>query len=221
MPNNSKSNTLAIKPKTKVNNEKKLKTAELKTPNSKSIAKAIKQEKCESNTLAIDHKKQGSSKSNAKVLPEKKLSAVKVGKPNSESIAKAIKKEKCESNTLAIDHKKQEPCKSVAKVLPEKKMVDMQLTPLLKQNIMNVAQAASGLMEMLEWYNKKHKNLIEIPELKINSKVLGETVITKTFKVSEKAVKKFLEFAEKHPQFKHQDLLGTAMIEFVERYHSF
>lgn len=221
MPINYKSNTFAIKPKTTVNKEKKSKTTELKTPNYKSIAKAIKKEKCESNTLAIDHKKQRSSKSIAKVLPKKKLSAVKIEKPNSESIAKAIKKEKCESNTLAIDHKKQEPCKSVAKVLPEKKMVDMQLTPQLKQNIMNVAQSASGLMEMLEWYNKKHKNLVEIPELKINSKALGETVITKTFKVSEKVIKKFLEFAEKHPQFKHQDLLGTAMIEFVERYHGF
>jgi hypothetical protein len=221
MPVNFKSNTLAIKPKTKANNKKKPKAAELKTHNSKSIAKAIKKEKCESNTSAIDPKKQESYKSVAKVLPEKKVSATKIEKSNSESIAKAIKKEKCESNTLAIDPKKQEICKSVAKVLPEKKMVDMQLTPHLKQNIMNVAQAASGLMEMLEWYNKKHKNLVEIPELKINSKALGEIVITKTFKVSEKAVKKFLEFAEKHPQFKHQDLLGTAMIEFVERYHGF
>ena len=81
--------------------------------------------------------------------------------------------------------------------MPKNNAVDTLLTPQLKQNIMNIAQAAPGLMEMLDWYHKKHKNVIEIPELKINSKALGEAIITKTFKISEKAVKKFIEFAEK------------------------
>jgi len=105
--------------------------------------------------------------------------------------------------------------------LPENNVTDIQLTPQLKQNIVNIAQAAPGLMEMLEWYHKKHKNVIEIPELKINSKLLGSVVITKTFKISEKAIKKFIEFAEKHPHLKHQDLMGMALIEFVEKYHNF
>ena len=175
MPVNSKSNTLAIKPKTKGSQNKKLSTSKTQKINSKSIAKAIKKDK----------------------------------------------PDKCESNTSAIDPKTKETCKSIAKVLPKNNVVDMQLTPQLKQNIMNIAQAAPGLMEMLDWYHKKHKNVIEIPELKINSKALGEAIITKTFKISEKAVKKFIEFAEKHPHFKHQDLLGMALIEFVEKYHNF
>lgn len=169
-----------------------------------------------SNTLAIKHKTKG--------IPKKKASTDKAKNTNSKSIAKAIKKDKkdnCESNTSAINPKIKETCKSIAKILPKNNMVDMQLTPQLKHNIMNVAQAAPGLMEMLDWYHKKHKNVIEIPELKINSKALGESIITKTFKVSEKAVKKFIEFAEKHPQFKHQDLLGMALIEFAEKYHVF
>lgn len=169
-----------------------------------------------SNTLAIKPKTKG--------IPKKKELINKIQKLNSKSIAKAIKsnkKENCESNTSAISTKTKETCKSIAKVLPENNVTDIQLTPQLKQNIVNIAQAAPGLMEMLEWYHKKHKNVIEIPELKINSKLLGSVVITKTFKISEKAIKKFIEFAEKHPHLKHQDLMGMALIEFVEKYHNF
>ena len=94
------------------------------------------------NTLAI--------KSKTKDIQTKKLSTIKNKKINSKSIAKATKVDKldnCESNTSAIDHKTKEPCKSIAKVLPKNNIVDLQITPQLKQNIINVAQAAPGLSE--------------------------------------------------------------------------
>ncbi len=167
--------------------------------------------KSKSNTLAIKAK-------------TKEFQPLKEPKrKNSKSIAKAIKKETkkyCERNTSAIPGKIKESSKSIAKVLPEQETTDLRFPAKLKQNILEVANIAPELVEMLDWYRKKHKNVIEIPELKINNKALGETIITKTFKISEKAVKKFIEFAEKHSQFKHQDLLGMALIEFVEKYHN-
>jgi hypothetical protein len=167
--------------------------------------------KSKSNTLAIKAKK-------------KEFQASKEPKlKNSKSIAKAIKQENkkhCEGNTSAIPAKTKESSKSIAKVLPEQATADLRFPAKFKQNILEVANIAPELIEMLDWYRKKHKNVIETPELKINNKALGETIITKTFKISEKAVKKFIEFAEKHSQFKHQDLLGMALIEFVEKYHN-
>jgi|GEM_PF-5309661 hypothetical protein len=59
MTANSKSNTLAIKPKTKGIQKKKELINKIQKPNSKSIAKAIKsnkKENCESNTSAISTK---------------------------------------------------------------------------------------------------------------------------------------------------------------------
>lgn len=75
------------------------------------------------------------------------------------------------------------------------------------------------MAEVIDWYEKKQKNAKEIPELKINARVLHGNLILKTFKLYESAAKKITDFIEKHPQFKQQDIISQALIEFAEKYH--
>lgn len=77
----------------------------------------------------------------------------------------------------------------------------------------------SKMAEVIDWYEKKHKNVIEIPELKINARALHGSLVLKTFKLYESAIKKIADFIEKHPQYKQQDIISQALIEFAERYH--
>ncbi len=77
----------------------------------------------------------------------------------------------------------------------------------------------SKMAEVIDWYEKKHKNVIEIPELKINARALHGGLVLKTFKLYESAIKKIIDFIEKHPQYKQQDIISQALIEFAERYH--
>jgi DNA mismatch repair ATPase MutS len=75
------------------------------------------------------------------------------------------------------------------------------------------------MAEVIDWYEKKQKNVIEIPELKINARALHGNLTLKTYKLYESAIKKITDFIEKHPQFKQQDIISQALIEFAEKYH--
>lgn len=159
------------------------------------------------------------------ITPKNKVVESKITKESlnkkitSESIHKPVKKDNSKSIASAIKAKNKDNCESNAKVLPEKSLAVIGIDPQIKHNVVSLANEANGLIEMLKWFREKQKNVIEIPELKIDTKALGSKIITKTFKVSEKAIKKLMELAEKHPHLKHQDLLGMAIIEFVEKYH--
>lgn len=80
----------------------------------------------------------------------------------------------------------------------------------LKQEIKNTIEAV-----------KKYEfesNVIDIPELKIDFSKMNGQIKNRSFKVYEEVLEKFLKFAKKNSNFKQQDLLSQAMLEFIERY---
>jgi hypothetical protein len=151
-----------------------------------------------STTLVGKTKKQDSNKSYTKVLKD----SDHVSNESNTLVGKQENKDLNESVTF-VEGKEIQLFKNASKFKALEEMLNMK----------------SKMAEVIDWYEKKQKNVIEIPELKINAKVLHGKLILKTFKLYESAVKKIAEFIEKHQQYKQQDIISQALIEFSERYH--
>jgi len=137
-------------------------------------------------------------------------------------------------NTIAIDKEKKH--KSIANVKKQEKQVDYKQStdaiepksleiyeienkmPIKNKEFIEFFQMKSKIEEMLAWYEAKHKNVIELPELKIDKRLLKGNVIVKTYRVNSIAIKEFEALCDKHKEFTTQNLLSQAIIEFVERY---
>lgn len=86
----------------------------------------------------------------------------------------------------------------------------------VKENIIELAQLKDNIVEMLKDYNL-NKNIIDIPELKIDSENFTGDIKAKTFKVYQSVLDDFIEFSEKN-NYKMQDLISQAIYEFVNKY---
>lgn len=190
----------------------------------------------ESVTLVKD-KKTASNKSQTKVgKAESNKSITSVSVEQKTKINKSVtlvgKTKKRESNESHTKVGKVEPNKSITSVENQENkasnesvtFVESKELQLFKNEskfkaLEEMLDMKSKMAEVIDWYEKKHKNVIEIPELKINAKALHGNLILKTFKLYESAVKKIADFIEKHSQYKQQDIISQALIEFAERYH--
>jgi len=89
----------------------------------------------------------------------------------------------------------------------------------IQNDLLEIAGLKNKINEMLSWYEAKHKNVVEVPELKLSQKHLTGEIIVKSFRIYTDIIKKFENFANKHSQYKTQDLVSQALLEFIERYH--
>ncbi len=101
----------------------------------------------------------------------------------------------------------------------ESKEIQLFKNPNTFKAFEEILNMKSKMAEVIDWYEKKQKNVIEIPELKINARALHGKLVLKTYKLYETAIKKITDFIEKHPQYKQQDIISQALIEFAEKYH--
>lgn len=156
----------------------------------------------------IEAKKQEDYKGLAKVNNKRKTIAIEKEK-NYKSLANAKNQEKQADYKHSADAS--EP-KSLEVYGVENKL------PIKTNELVEFFQMKSKIEEMLAWYETKHKNVIEFPELKIDKKLLKGAVVVKTYRVNSIAVKEFEALCDKHKEFTTQNLLSQAIIEFVERY---
>ncbi len=163
------------------------------------------------------------NKSLASVIEAKKQVDYKgLAKVNNKRKTVAIEKEKkYKSLASARDQEKQADYKHSADASEPKSLevygVENKL-PIKTKEFVEFFQMKSKIEEMLTWYETKHKNVIEFPELKIDKKLLKGAVVVKTYRVNSIAVKEFEALCDKHKEFTTQNLLSQAIIEFVERY---
>lgn len=155
-------------------------------------------------TKVNDSKKQV-NKSKTPVIKAKKQEKVykettKVNKPSSIIVDK--------SNTEINSPKELAVYKGITKVNAK-----------VKNDIIEVAGLKDKINEIIEWYEAKHKNVIEIPELKMDKKHFTGDIVVKSYRVYSDIVKKFETFSKKQDQYKIQDLISQALLEFMEKYH--
>lgn len=86
------------------------------------------------------------------------------------------------------------------------------------KSIIKVIQDMKGqLEEVYDWYDKQ-RNIVDIKpiELKI-SKFKGEPT-NKSYKLYSDVQEQFKAFCDNHKQYKVQDLISQALVEFIEKY---
>mgnify|MGYP001374723586 CR=1 FL=1 len=198
MKTTNKSITSVKKPGSKVLNKSTTLVKEGKTAVNKSNTKVGKIKSNKSTTLVGKAKKQGSDKKPTKVLKEAdpvlNKSNTKVGAQENKGLNESV-------------------------TFVESKELQLFKNPNNFKAFEEILNMKSKMAEVIDWYEKKQKNVIEIPELKINARALHGNLILKTYKLYESAIKKITDFIEKHPQFKQQDIISQALIEFAEKYH--
>lgn len=127
---------------------------------------------------------------------------------------------------------------SNTKVTPEEKLIDIKpilsnAAPIYMENLDQIMDIVNFKNDLIELINLKkeiketidtvkkyefEKDVIDIPDIKIDLSKLSGVIKNRSFKVYEDVLEKFLDFAKKNNNFKQQDLLSQAMIEFIERY---
>lgn len=78
-----------------------------------------------------------------------------------------------------------------------------------------ISEMQQQLNEVYNWYLKE-KNIIEKEELKI-TKFKGEAE-NRTYKIYPDVLKAFNKFCKEHKQYKVQDIISQAILEFIKKY---
>ncbi|MEJ8554627.1 hypothetical protein [Tepidibacter sp. Z1-5] len=100
-------------------------------------------------------------------------------------------------------------------IISPKKEDFMQLVTA-KDKLLDLVNMHTDLKDMLEEY-RLNKNIIDIPEFKVQSDRFKGELKPKTFKVYESVLNDFLDFA-KVQDYKTQDVISQALVEFLDRY---
>ena len=96
-------------------------------------------------------------------------------------------------------------------------VVDKEKFNLMLKSYKKVEQMAEKLDAVYRWYEKEHEVIDVTPqELKID-KFEGEAV-SRAYKFYPDIQKDFIEFCDRHKQYKKQDIICQALKEFMEKY---
>lgn len=90
----------------------------------------------------------------------------------------------------------------------------------IKEEVQEFSNIKTEINEMLKWYrNQKNIIDIEIPIIKVDSqKFKNEQAITRGVKLYLSAFNTFKDFCLENGQYKMQDLISMALIEYADKY---
>lgn len=101
---------------------------------------------------------------------------------------------------------------------PELETKALALTTKAKHDFIELSEMKPMLKEIIDWYETKHKNVIERPSLVIDTRKFKSKPVTKSFKMYPEIVKKLDDFKKSYPQYQIMDIVTAALTEFFERY---
>lgn len=101
---------------------------------------------------------------------------------------------------------------------PEIETKAIALTTKAKQDFIELSEMKPVLKEIIDWYEAKHKNVIERPSLVIDTRKFKSKPVTKSFKMYPEIVKKLDDFKKSYPQYQIMDIVTAALTEFFEKY---
>jgi len=89
--------------------------------------------------------------------------------------------------------------------------------PEIIDELSELVPLKNKIIELLAWYDelKSQKGLIE---LKLDKKKFNDKITVRSFRIYNTILKKFEIFANEHSQYKNQDLVSQALLEFIEKY---
>lgn len=101
---------------------------------------------------------------------------------------------------------------------PELETKALALTTKARHDFIELSEMKPILKEIIDWYEAKHKNVIERPSLVIDTRKFKSKPVTKSFKMYPEIVKKLDDFKKSYPQYQIMDIVTAALTEFFERY---
>ena len=159
-----------------------------------------------SNTKVIKEKEKKEDKSITDVNKNSK----KISNDKNNTKVNEIKAEKVNKSNTEVN-------KPATEILVYKD--NIKVNARIQNDLLEIAGLKNKINEMLSWYETKHKNVIETPELKLSKRHFTGEITVKSFRIYTDIIKKFEVFANKHSQYKTQDLVSQALLEFAEKYH--
>lgn len=101
---------------------------------------------------------------------------------------------------------------------PEIETKALALTTKAKHDFIELSEMKPMLKEIIDWYEAKHKNVIERPSLVIDTRKFKSKPVTKSFKMYPEIVKKLDDFKKSYPQYQIMDIVTAALTEFFDKY---
>ncbi|HBF4081675.1 TPA: hypothetical protein KOG56_002399 [Clostridioides difficile] len=89
-----------------------------------------------------------------------------------------------------------------------------------RDSLIEIVENKENIFKALELFKKieEEKNVVDVLELKIDAENLTGDALVKYFRVYSDIFDKFIEFTEKHKNFKKQDILTQFIAEGLKRY---
>lgn len=125
------------------------------------------------------------------------------------------KNTKVHSSTQKV-HKEIEP-KDIDKSLVHEESTNVYMTQEILELVKSQQVWQQRMSEIWDWYSTQ-KNVVEPIELKISREKFGSEVAAKTFRVHKSVLLEFLQFSDEHGEYKQQDLVSQALLEFIQKY---
>lgn len=152
-----------------------------------------------------------------------KLSSSKITKEHKKVTINPKKDEKLQKKTVVTIDKTQQPEENynlVTTGLQNKNVILKAISDIAPkaQILIEITKNYKKIQEVLDWYENKQKGLVEIPELIIDEKISRGDYCSRTFRVNTNIMKDFSKFVLKYSQFRTQDLISQALLEFIEKY---
>lgn len=172
------------------------------------------------NTVTTVKHKKITNVTNAK---NKVFSKDKITKVPKEVTKKIKKDDVLQKNTVVISDKSQHSegnYNLVTTGLQDKNVILKAISGIAPKAhiLIELSKNYEKIQEVLDWYETKQKGLVETPELIIDEKISRGDHGSRTFRVNTNVMKEFDKFSLKHQQFRTQDLISQALIEFIEKY---
>ena len=86
------------------------------------------------------------------------------------------------------------------------------------QILIEITRNYDKIKEIIEWYEKKQKDVIDVPEFKINHKIIKGDLATKSYRLCITVIRDFEKFCNRHNEYKTQDIVSQALLELIEKY---
>ena len=109
--------------------------------------------------------------------------------------------------------------KETTKQLPSNYQVtgELQLDKSKINDLIELVEAKKDIISMIEWY-RLNNTVIEDNELKIDLKEFTGDLQPRSYKLYENVREALKDFTEKHKEYKAQDIVNKAIMEFITRY---
>jgi len=158
-----------------------------------------------------------------KTVSNKDVTKVKITNVHKAITTKHKKDGGLQKNAIVIMDKTQQPEDNynlVTNGLQNKNVILKAISTIAPKAhiLIELTKSYEKIQEVLDWYETKQKGLVETPELIIDEKISLGDHSSRTFRVNTNIMKEFDKFGTKRKQFRTQDLVSQALLEFIEKY---